>query len=86
MVEMLEDKSSFDEDRVTMNTFLSSVKSWHKKTGVHCGVEKIYTKEDKALGIKNAIIRESSFDWAKFNQVFLKFYLEKIEAGWHNQL
>ena len=44
------------------------------------------TKEDKALGIKNAIIRESSFDWAKFNQVFLKFYLEKIEAGWHNQL
>ena len=46
MVEMLEEKSSFDEDRVTQNTFLSSVKSWHKKDGVHCGVEKIYTKED----------------------------------------
>ena len=44
------------------------------------------TKEDKALGIKNAIIRESSFDWTKFNQVFLKFYLERIEAGWYNQL
>lgn len=46
MVEMLQDQSSFDEDRVTMNTFLASVKSWHKKTGVHCGVEKIYTKEE----------------------------------------
>ena len=43
-------------------------------------------KEDKSLGIKNAIIRESAFDWANFNQVFLKFYLERIEAGWHNQL
>ena len=42
MVEILEEKSSFDEDRVTQNTFLSSVKSWHKKDGVHCGVEKIY--------------------------------------------
>ena len=47
MVEMLEEKSSFDEDRVTMNTFLSSVKSWHKKDGVHCGVEKVYTKEEQ---------------------------------------
>lgn len=46
MVEMLEEKSSFDDDKVTQNTFLSSVKSWHKKTGVHCGVEKIYVKED----------------------------------------
>lgn len=45
MVEMLEEKSSFDEDRVTMNTFLSSVKSWHKKDGVHCGVEKVYISE-----------------------------------------
>ena len=42
---MLEEKSSFDDDKVTMNTFLSSVKSWHKKDGVHCGVEKVYTKE-----------------------------------------
>ena len=47
MVELLESQSSFDEDRVTMNTFLSSVKSWHKKTGVHCGVEKVYTKEEQ---------------------------------------
>lgn len=46
MVEMLQSESSFEEDRVTMNTFLSSVKSWHKKDGVHCGVEKIYTKEE----------------------------------------
>ena len=46
MVEMLESQSSFEDDRVTMNTFLSSVKSWHKKTGVHCGVEKVYTKEE----------------------------------------
>lgn len=44
---MLEPQSSFDEDKVTMNTFLSSVKSWHKATGVHCGVEKIYTKEEQ---------------------------------------
>ena len=47
MVELLENQSSFDDDRVTMNTFLSSVKSWHKKTGVHCGVEKVYTKEEQ---------------------------------------
>ena len=47
MVELLENKSSFDDDRVTMNTFLSSVKSWHKKDGVHCGVEKVYTKEEQ---------------------------------------
>lgn len=45
MVEMLEQKSSFEEDRVTMNTFLSSVKSWHKKDGVHCGVERIYVSD-----------------------------------------
>ena len=44
MVEMLEE-TSFEEDRVTMNTFLSSVKSWHKKSGIHCGVEKVYVSE-----------------------------------------
>ena len=51
MVEMLQSESSFEEDRVTMNTFLSSVKSWHKKDGVHCGVEKIYvTQKDGNFG------------------------------------
>jgi len=47
MVEMLEEQGQFEADRVTMNTFLSSVKSWHKKNGVHCGVEKVYTKEEQ---------------------------------------
>lgn len=47
MVEMLQEQGSFEEDKVTMNTFLSSVKSWHRKDGVHCGVEKIYTKEEQ---------------------------------------
>lgn len=42
---MLSEKSSFDEDTVTQDTFLSSVKSWHKKDGVHCGVEKVYVNE-----------------------------------------
>ena len=46
MVELVKSESNFDEDRVTMNTFLSSVKSWHKKDGVHCGVEKVYTKQE----------------------------------------
>ena len=45
MVEMLEEQGAFEEDRVTQNTFLSSVKSWHKAKGVHCGVEKIYVSE-----------------------------------------
>lgn len=45
MVELLQEQSSFDDDKVTQETFLSSVKSWHKQEGVHCGVEKVYTKE-----------------------------------------
>lgn len=44
MVEIIKSESSFEEDRVTQDTFLSSVKSWHKN-GVHCGVEKVYTTE-----------------------------------------
>ena len=42
MVELIQNESSFDDDKVTQDTFLSSVKSWYQDKGVHIGVEKVY--------------------------------------------
>lgn len=43
MVELIQNESSFDDDKVTQDTFLSSVKSWYQDKGVHIGVEKVYS-------------------------------------------
>lgn len=37
----LENSSNGPADRITKNTFLSSLKTWYKKEGVECGVEHV---------------------------------------------
>lgn len=44
MVELIESEVNFEDDKVTQDTFLSSVKSWYPK-GIHCGIEKVYLTE-----------------------------------------
>ena len=51
MVELIEESSNFEDDKVTQDTFLSSVKSWYNDKGIHCGVEKVYvTQKDGNFG------------------------------------
>ena len=45
MVELIKEEITFEDDRVTQDTFLSSIKSWYNDTGIHTGVEKVYVKE-----------------------------------------
>ena len=44
MVELIQTSSDFEDDAVTQETFLSSVKSWYPQ-GVHIGVERFYMNE-----------------------------------------
>ena len=44
MVEIIENESQFDDDPVSQETFLSSIKSWYPQ-GIHIGVEKFYMNE-----------------------------------------
>lgn len=43
MVELIQEENNFEDDKVTQDTFLSSIKSWYNDKGIHCGVEKVYT-------------------------------------------
>lgn len=45
MVELIKEELSFEDDKVTQDTFLSSIKSWYNDTGIHCGIEKVYVSE-----------------------------------------
>lgn len=45
MVEIIKSENSFDDDKVTQDTFLSSVKSWYNDKGIHCGVERVYVTQ-----------------------------------------
>lgn len=45
MVELIKEELKFEDDKVTQDTFLSSVKSWYNDTGIHVGIEKIYVSE-----------------------------------------
>jgi len=58
MVELIENESSYEEDAVTQETFLSSIKSW-KPNGVHIGVEKYYVNQKEG-------------QWGKYVSIALK--------------
>lgn len=51
MVEIIKSETNFEDDKVTQDTFLSSIKSWYNDKGIHCGVEKVYvTQKDGNFG------------------------------------
>lgn len=58
MVELIQTSSDFEDDAVTQETFLSSVKSWYPQ-GVHIGVERFYMNEKEG-------------QWGKYLSIALK--------------
>lgn len=44
LVELIKNESQFEDDPVSQETFLSSIKSWYPN-GIHIGVEKYFLKE-----------------------------------------
>lgn len=45
VITLVEDKNNFVEERITAQTFLSSINTWYEEEGIELGVEQIITKE-----------------------------------------